>query len=339
MNWSTSIPVSSWDGVGLHEATDRVKFISLIGRGLNGRIPPDITKLDQLENLRLHRNNLGGGMPSELGDLSNLKILSLSFNDLTGVIPTELADLPKLRRVVAEGKPVDRSGLAKIWRDEEFASVAASRQRSTEAPFPSSLYSSANIKFRRGDFCREPSNVSVWFLKDCLLLMSIRDELAGRAILNWHVDLPVDSWDGVIIGGPETRVRGLVLPGAGLTGRIPRELGQLSGLTVVDLSDNQLKGSVPRELSQLRSLQELYLQENQFTGIVSPELYNVPTHDLLENLFCRRSPDIPPLLLDDCELLLATRDRISGNAAINWRENVPVGRWQGVTFGGVRTAA
>ena len=57
-----------------------------------------------------------------------------------------------------------------------------------------------------------------------------------------------------------------------MSGPIPPELGNLSNLTFLYLSDNDLSGEIPRELGNLAKLQELYLGGNQLEGCVPSSL-------------------------------------------------------------------
>jgi len=52
----------------------------------------------------------------------------------------------------------------------------------------------------------------------------------------------------------------------GLSGEIARELGQLTSLTDLCLSNNQLSGTITQELGQMSSLTTLYLYDNQLSG-------------------------------------------------------------------------
>ena len=50
------------------------------------------------------------------------------------------------------------------------------------------------------------------------------------------------------------------------------ELGQLTNLTDLWLSNNQLTGAIPTELGQLTNLTFLNLYNNQLTGAIPTEL-------------------------------------------------------------------
>ena len=60
-----------------------------------------------------------------------------------------------------------------------------------------------------------------------------------------------------------------------MTGSIPAELGDLTGLTRLDLSGNALTGSVPAELGNLTNLTQLDLAANRLTGAIPAELANL----------------------------------------------------------------
>ena len=71
---------------------------------------------------------------------------------------------------------------------------------------------------------------------------------AGTASLNWAADTPIKNWDGISVGGTPLRVTDISLAARGLTGTMPPEMGDLSNLTVLDLSGNQLSGCIPNGL-------------------------------------------------------------------------------------------
>ena len=60
--------------------------------------------------------------------------------------------------------------------------------------------------------------------------------------------------------------------GVGLTGSIPAQLGNLSGLTSLYLDGNRLTGSIPPRLGRLLKLSWLNLTRNQLTGAIPTQL-------------------------------------------------------------------
>lgn len=106
-------------------------------------------------------------------------------------------------------------------------------------------------------------------VRDCEVLLRLRDKLAGTAVLDWVASRHITEWEGV---WPRQRVNRLVLPDRRLSGTIPAELGSLPELTHIRLAGNDLHGSIPPELGQLRNLTQLDLRDNQLTGPIPAEL-------------------------------------------------------------------
>ncbi|KAG8378694.1 hypothetical protein BUALT_Bualt07G0011900 [Buddleja alternifolia] len=70
-----------------------VKLIDLSSNNLVGKIPSEITKLDDLVGLNLSRNKLTGSIPQDIGRMMSLNFLDLSRNHLSGGVPTSLSEL------------------------------------------------------------------------------------------------------------------------------------------------------------------------------------------------------------------------------------------------------
>ncbi|CAL4911302.1 unnamed protein product [Urochloa decumbens] len=62
--------------------------LNLSHNHLNGAIPTNIGKLDNLEILDLSYNNLSGSVPSSLTGMNSLTVLVLSYNQLSGHLPS-----------------------------------------------------------------------------------------------------------------------------------------------------------------------------------------------------------------------------------------------------------
>ena len=122
LNWSVDTAITSWDGVTVQGSPGRITELLLTSKSLTGTIPPDLWRLDGLENLSLENNQLTGTIPTELTNLANLQKLLLDNNQLTGCIP------PALRNV--DSNDLDSLGL------QDCATVAAPTPTLTSVSTP-----------------------------------------------------------------------------------------------------------------------------------------------------------------------------------------------------------
>eukprot|EP01018_Ginkgo_biloba_P027583 Gb_38050 [translate_table: standard] len=89
---------------------------------------------------------------------------------------------------------------------------------------------------------------------------------------NWNPELTFCNWTGVTCSLGKQRVVSLNLTGKRLEGFISPHLGNLSFLTVLDLSQNALNGSIPPQLGYLLDLKVLQLRQNRLKGPIPNEL-------------------------------------------------------------------
>lgn len=86
----------SFEGIACNEL-GQVVNISLQGKDLTGKIPPEIGQLQSLSGLYLHFNKLHGVVPKEIANLTQLSDLYLNVNNLSGVIPPEVGNMSNLQ--------------------------------------------------------------------------------------------------------------------------------------------------------------------------------------------------------------------------------------------------
>jgi len=96
---------------------------------------------------------------------------------------------------------------------------------------------------------------------------------------NWNNGDPcTNNWYGIVCNADATqRVIGIFLDSNNLTGPLPTELGNLTGLQTLDLFDNGLTGPIPSSLGNLSTLFNLYLNSNTLTGPIPSQLGNLTT--------------------------------------------------------------
>ena len=91
---------------------------------------------------------------------------------------------------------------------------------------------------------------------------------------NWLSNSPISDWRGVTTND-DGRVTAISLKENGLKGQLPAALGDLSELTNLTLTKNELSGPILDSLSRLSRLQRLDLGRNRLTGPLPSWLGNL----------------------------------------------------------------
>jgi len=120
-------------------------------------------------------------------------------------------------------------------------------------------------------------------------------------------------WYGVICS--EGHVSHLNLVNNQLSGPIPPEIGNLSGLRYLYLYGNQLSGNIPLQIGNLNNLQYFYLHSNQLDGSIPPELGNLSSLQYLSLASNQLSGSIPPKIgnLPNLNYLSISDNQLSGS--------------------------
>lgn len=112
-------------------------------------------------------------------------------------------------------------------------------------------------------------------------------------------------------GGQAVAIR---LRDCGLTGRIPTALTQLTGLRILDLSDNDLSGPIPPEIENLGKLTTLDFSGNKLNGEIPGQLGHIPNLERLRLNNNRLHGELPIQLGNLIQLveLNVTRNHLTG---------------------------
>ncbi|XP_070011579.1 LRR receptor-like serine/threonine-protein kinase EFR isoform X2 [Nicotiana sylvestris] len=100
---------------------------------------------------------------------------------------------------------------------------------------------------------------------------------------NWtQQGTTVCSWIGVSRSTKHQRVVALNLKSLRLGGSVPKEIGNLSFLSFLEIGNNTFIGEIPNEVGFLKKLKYLSLQMNNLTGQIPQSLGFLPRLELLD---------------------------------------------------------
>ncbi|KAG0570766.1 hypothetical protein KC19_6G186100 [Ceratodon purpureus] len=270
------------DGPIPNEVTKLVNldFFELSSNNLTGEIPPEIgTRMTSLTYLGLAINKLNGNIPSTLGNLVNLKSIYLQDNNLTGEIPASLTSINNLQNLNF-GLNIHLTGpiptdLPKLTALEAILLS----NTSMSGPIPEDLgrfmpnLTTIDIS---DSFFQGTLPVGLCQGNHLKHIIGLGNQLEGaipsslsscKSLI--RVRLEDNKFTSIPDGfGSDSSLVYLGLSRNKLTGQLPKALGTNSELTNLDLSENELTGDISiLEFSQLaKNLSVLNLAKNKITG-------------------------------------------------------------------------
>lgn len=271
----------TWYGIQCYENNSYVKSIDLTGNMVQYQ-PPNFWRFRNLQCLCLTRNN---GLYGQISDIisvnmTRLRRVSLSFTGVYGKVPwdliLELYNLEKLQLCCMTSKWKRLSGELPrdIGRLSKLQVLSLGENNISNTDLPKSIGNLVKlwfldleyVKLRSGDltYFQNMTHLQKLHLTNCGLNGTIPDDF-GRThtkLIQFHL------YGNHLSGELGTCFSGLkiikqIVLGSNrlLTGKLPRSLGGLHTLEVLDLSRNNFTG-MEENFTFGKQLQNLYIHEN-----------------------------------------------------------------------------
>ncbi|XVF18638.1 hypothetical protein REPUB_Repub11eG0039900 [Reevesia pubescens] len=270
----------------------KLKLLDLGDCDLEGEIPLQIGNLPKLEELYLANNSISGLVPPRFFNSSSLKVISLTLNRFSGYLPSTTGLwLPKLEILELGGNqfsgPIPTS-ITNASRLTEFAIEV----NSFSGYIPMDLGNLRDLQwFNLGEtnLASIPSSSELSFLSSLANCKNLK-------MLMFNTNPLISGKLPISIGN--LSVQELTAYGCNIKGRIPGEIGNLSNLISLDISNNELTGFIPTTIGRLTKLKSLSLEHNKLEGSIPTELCHLKSLGFLYFTGNKLAGPIPACLGD-----------------------------------------
>ncbi|KAL3752618.1 hypothetical protein ACJRO7_000081 [Eucalyptus globulus] len=274
------------------DSLSKLQRLYLFGNNLTGIVPSSIGNLSSLEYLYLTLNNLGGSIPQVLGHLTNLRIFDFGGNRLSGTIPSSLFNLSLLTAFDVGNNKIHGTLYADIdvkLLDLEFFSVSINQLAGPIPPWILNCTKLDKLQLEANAFTGKVPSLENLYKLNWLHVYSNQlgsgkpEDLSFLcSVINssklQQVAIGDNKFGGLFpkcIGSLSTTLTRFSASYSEISGEIPKEIGNLSNLEVLDLGDIMLSGAIPSNLGNLQNLAELSLAQNNLGGTIPSFLGNL----------------------------------------------------------------
>ncbi|KAF7026062.1 hypothetical protein CFC21_038200 [Triticum aestivum] len=228
---------------------------------INGSIPTSVGSLARLRDLILWENKLEGEIPVSLGGARGLEHLILEYNTLTGSIPSELMNCKNLKWIALGSNRLSGSVPAWLGRLDNLA-ILKLNNNSFSGPKRIDT-TGAGEAVREGGYRLHDSAATYIYLRNdeqsskcrgagsLLEIGGVRleqlNQMASKNTCNFTRVYILDSGEHTLKSNASMIF--LDLSFNKLDSEIPKELGKMNYVAIMNLRQNRLSGAIPAELA------------------------------------------------------------------------------------------
>ncbi|XP_052177647.1 receptor-like protein 9DC3 [Diospyros lotus] len=242
-----------------YDKGNKLELIGFAGNRLSGKLPKSLANCAKLKILDISNNLIQDAFPSWLGTLTELEVLNLQSNKFYGAVrsPRTKFESSKLRIIVLSHNSFSGDLPTKYIRS--WNAMKSIGEEEINRPTHYVMFQFLSISWERHFFyTMTMTNKGVNTVYNKTL-----DIFVG-------IDLSSNKFEGGIPKslGDLKVLQLLNLSNNELSGGIPSFLGDLSNLEALDLAQNKLSGEIPQQLTQLTFLAFFNVSYNNLTGLV-----------------------------------------------------------------------
>ncbi|XP_075647697.1 receptor-like protein 6 [Castanea sativa] len=236
-------------------------ILNLQNNNFHGRIPQIFMEGCKLRMMSLNQNRFQGALPRSLTSCTMLEILDIGNNYISDIFPSWLGILPELRVLILQSNGFHGS----IGKPE------------TNSRFPKLHVIDLSNNYITGKLPYE--YFQIWKAMQIL-------DVSGLAYMQTTQVLQRNGWVysyryPMILTNKGIKIKysriqdffvAIDLSSNNFEGEIPKVVGNLNALYMLNLSNNFLTGFIPLSLATLTNLESLDLSQNMLVGEIPPQL-------------------------------------------------------------------
>jgi hypothetical protein len=213
-------------------------------KGLWGTLPPEWSRMSNLQSLGMSFTAVSGTLPPEWGNMTSLTFMDLSITSIGGTLPPEWGALTNLNMLFLSQTLITGT-LPPEWCNMKALSMLV---------MSSLFYISGSLP-------------AAWNGMTNLNTLDLCSSTVGGT-------LPPE-W------GNMTSLQGLSLCSTSISGTIPPEWSNMKSLLSLYLFQTQLSGTLPPQLGALSNMRIMQLHQTSISGTLPPEWGNMTNMNIM----------------------------------------------------------
>ncbi|KAK7820210.1 receptor-like protein 7, partial [Quercus suber] len=242
-----------------------LSILNLQYNNFHGNIPQMFMEGCKLGMITLNQNHFEGPLPRSLVNCTILEVLDIGNNHITDIFPSWLGILPELRVLILQSNGI-HGFIGKPDTIQRFPKLqiidVSNNNISGKLPFEyfqiwkaMQSFDASHLTYMQANGPMKKKVSYGWLLMSYAYSMT----LTNKGIKTKYLKIQ-DFFVAIDLSGNK------------FEGEIPKILGNLKALHMLNLSNNILTGFIPSSLTILTNLESLDLSQNMLVGEIPPQL-------------------------------------------------------------------